>query len=66
MTRMEHTTIFPRALSGLFDLSPRSYSLNRGGFSVDAKNLSADFAAIGRDLKKALKHEPSDERPRQS
>ncbi|MDR2506834.1 MAG: hypothetical protein LBD67_02400 [Candidatus Accumulibacter sp.] len=44
----------PRALKGLFDLSPRHYRLNRSGFSADARRLRGDFAAIGRDLKKQM------------
>jgi hypothetical protein len=52
-------------LKGLFDLTPRSYCLNRSGFATDARNLRGDFAAVGRDLKKTLDREPSDKRARQ-
>ncbi|MDR1423185.1 MAG: hypothetical protein LBI92_01045 [Azoarcus sp.] len=58
-------------MNTLFDLSPRSYRLERSGFASDARNLCGDFEAIALDMKEALgkeamEHgESSDKRARQ-
>ncbi|MDR0576944.1 MAG: hypothetical protein LBI87_05300 [Candidatus Accumulibacter sp.] len=54
-----------RDLAGVFDLTPRSYHLDRSGFATDARNLRGDHAAICRDLENTLKREPTDKRARQ-
>ncbi|GHU34864.1 hypothetical protein AGMMS50256_29120 [Betaproteobacteria bacterium] len=63
---MEHKINFMRRLAGVFDLSPRTYRLDRLGFATDARNLRGDYEALGRDLRKQLNREPSDKRARQA
>jgi hypothetical protein len=63
-TRMEHMINFLRHLSGVFDLSPRPYHLDRRGFATDTRALRGDSAALVRDLRKQLRREPSDQRAR--
>jgi hypothetical protein len=64
LAHMERKTNFLRHLSGVFDLSPRPYHLDRHGFATDARNLRGDSAAFVRDLRKQLRREPSDKRAR--
>ena len=46
-------------------LSSRAYQLDQRGFESDAANLRGDFAAVGSDMRKALKREQqTNHRPR--
>lgn len=42
----------------------RNYRLDPHGFATDARHLRGDFAAVGKDMRKALKRESADYRAR--
>jgi hypothetical protein len=61
---MKHLTNLLDHLSGVFDLAPRPYHLDRRGFATDARNLWGDYAAVAHDLRKQLACESPNKRAR--
>jgi len=44
--------------------APRHYHVDRRGFSTDARRLRGDFEVVARGVRKQLKHESANNRPR--
>lgn len=63
---MEHLINFLHGAASAVSIvpTPRSYHVERCGFEKDAENLRADFRAVAKDLRQAVKHEQTDYRAR--